>query len=857
MADATSSFRSTGHSGGGAGAAPTHNLVVEGAAGAGLDVRSFHVTDRMSGLFEARIVAVSPDPDLDFEAVVGQPMGFTIHGRQRRSFSGVCSDLRQIAVEERGLSTYELTLVPELWLCTQRRNYRIFQQMSEIDIALKVLGEWGISPALKLSGAFKKRKYRVQYGESDYSFVSRMLEDAGVSSYRDEEGGLVLDDGPHANAARAPIPFRMNPTVADREHVTAVRVGRRLRPGKYTVRDHDPRRPPGFPLAGAATGGAGVEGRLERFHYVPGAFVVESDKGESTPFADDKGKYRADEGEGAAMAKRRLEAKRAGARTITFETNALDLGPGTVVSFLDHPKRDLGPGSRLLVVESTLSGTALGEWTHACAAVSADAPYRPPLRARKPRVTGVESATVVGPPGEEIHVDEFGRVRVHFHWDREGRMDDSASCWIPVSQPWGGAGYGGTNLPRVGQEVIVDFLGGDPDRPIITGRVYTGVQRTPYKLPEHKTKTVWRSQSTGGGGHNEIMFEDARGQELLYFRAERDLERVVKRDEIADIARDHGVAVVRDERRKVGRDRTIEVGGDQSLSVGGDNDRRVGGDESILIGGDQSITIARDRSILIGGERTERVARDADLLVGGDLSKNVARNERETTGQSRSITVGQRRTAEIGTIDAISVGKEFCVRVSPPQGEEAKGGEGGEGGEEPTTLTMTHQKIVFSTGAGATITMEGAVVRIDADEIKLYAKKWVGIDAEEEYVGIHAKTDISLVSDQKVYVWAKDGPLNLTARGGWLNLESDQGIMAQSKEIQAHAESGLFLRGAKTATLYGGEETLVSSGKSTTVEAIEAVDVRAIVIRTEAEKSTRIRTSAGMVLVEGRTIALN
>src|SRR5262249_47364526 len=176
---------------------------------------------------------------------------------------------------------------------------------------IKILGEWGISPKQKLTATYKKRKYRVQYGESDYAFLCRMLEDAGVSFYFDAEGDdsqLVLDDSPQGNGARAPIAFRDRPMVAHLEHVTNVHVGRRVRPGKYTVRDHDYRRPPSYKLAASASGPGGVEEQLERFHYTPGAFLFESDKGESTPVADDTGKYRTDEPEGAAIAQRRLDA---------------------------------------------------------------------------------------------------------------------------------------------------------------------------------------------------------------------------------------------------------------------------------------------------------------------------------------------------------------------------------------------------------------------------------------------------------------------------------------------------------------------------------------------------------------------
>jgi type VI secretion system secreted protein VgrG len=207
------------------------------------------------------------------------------------------------------------------------------------------------------------------------------------------------------------------------------------------------------------------------------------------------------------------------------------------------------------VVGTVLSGNDTGEWTLTCDARSTCFAYRPALRTPRPHVQGVESATVVGPPGSEIHTDEFGRVRVQFHWDRVGDRDDESSCWLPVSQPWAGTGYGSVFLPRVGHEVFVEFLGGDPDRPVVSGRVYTNLQRVPYKLPEQASVTVVaKTNSLGGsGGYNEIKADDKGGAELLSFRAQRDLEGLV----------------LREERRTIGVDRITKVGKDDRLIIAG------------------------------------------------------------------------------------------------------------------------------------------------------------------------------------------------------------------------------------------------------------------------------------------------
>jgi type VI secretion system secreted protein VgrG len=596
-----------------------HHAEAHIATGDGIDVRRFEVDERISALFEVRITAVSDNPDIDFEAVVGQPMRFVAQGPVTRTWAGVCADLRQVRVDEQHLATYELTLVPTLWLAAQRRNFRMFQRLSEVEIALQLLGEWGVEPTVRLAGKYKKRKYRVQYGETDYTFICRMLEDAGISFHFDNggESKLVLDDGPESNEAREPIAFRDRPTDADLEHVTEVHVARRVRPGKYTVRDHDYRLPPSYKLVSSAAGALPVEEKLERYHYVPGAFLYESGRGDDTPHADDKGKYRADESEGEALARRRLDAQRAGAREISFKTNTLDPAPGSVLSFLDHPKSECAPGKKLLVVESTFRGEVPGPWVHACKAVTADAHFRPELATPKPRAQGVESATVVGPPGEEIHVDEFGRVRVHFHWDRESKMNDESSCWIHVNQPWGGAGFGGSNLPRIGQEVIVDFLGGDPDRPVITGRVYTNLTKTPYALPQNKTQSGWKSNSSPtSGGYNELMFEDKAGQELVRMQAEKDHDKLVKNDETVNIGNDRTSNIGNDESRTVGNDSLKQVLNNAMEMIGMNRSRAVGVDENVQIGRNQTTTVGEKIEIVCGKSKLS-MDKDGNIVLSG------------------------------------------------------------------------------------------------------------------------------------------------------------------------------------------------------------------------------------------------
>ncbi len=740
-------------------------LVLNVGSGDAIDVRYFNIRERMSSLFEISIVGLCDNPDIDAEAVVGQPFSFTITkgpgALESRTWTGICVDLQQTVLEERGLSTYRLTLVPALWLSTQRRNYRMFQRESEPDIVKKILGEWGITPIDKLSGTYKKRKYRVQYGETDHAFLSRMLEEAGIAYYFEEQDGetkMVLHDAPHLNDARPPIPFRDSPTDADLEHVTKVRVARRMRPGKYTVRDHDYRRPPSFNLASSATSAGGVEEALERFHYMPGSFLYESDKGDATPNADDKGKYRTDEGEAVKLAKRRLEAKRAATKLISFQTDTLDLAPGVVCSLLDHLKSDVAPGKKLLVVESSFAGTNDGEWGYEVDALSADLPYRPPCVTPKPRTQGVESATVVGPPGEEIHTDEFGRVRVHFHWDRESKMDDNSSCWIHVNQPWGGTGYGGTNLPRIGQEVLVDFLGGDPDRPVVIGRVYTALQKTPYKLPDNKTQSGWKSNSTNRtGGYNEIMFEDAAGKELVNMQAEKDLNKLVKHDETVKIGNDRTKLVVHDDTHTVGHDRMRDVGNDETVNIGHDRSRTVGNDESVLvgnnrsksIGSNESLFVGQNQSEIIGANRSKQIGENHSEVIGANSAVNIGANSSIAIGGASSETIGKTRTETValasaetvGLAKALTIGGAYAITV---------------GGMMATQVALVQTEIVglsktVTVGTKVTITCGASSITMDKDGKIVVSGKDIEIQATGQ-VDVNAKGDINVESAANVNV---------------------------------------------------------------------------------------------------------
>jgi type VI secretion system secreted protein VgrG len=645
---------------------------LESASPDKLHVRKCVLKMGMSQLFEAKLTLEVENDNLDFEPLLGQPVAFrTIHGDHHRHFTGICAEIGQVegVTESRSLSTYAMTLVPNLWLLTQRRNHRMFQQMSELDIVKSILDEWGIKTALHITAKYKTRRYRVQYAETDYAFISRMLEDAGISFYFDtseDETTMVLSDAPERREVRiARLPYRQSGSDKMKDFVTALRVTKQVLPGKYTVKDHDYRiHPTQQPLSSHEEKESGVEAKLEKFHYIPGGFLYGTDRGDDTPNADVFGKTRSEDSEAKLLTQRRLRANRALARTVDCTAGAHDLEPGMVVGIVDHPRVEFGDKQFWLITASTFELTEKDEFLHTCRLTTAGTEYRPPLVTQKPKVSGVESATVVGSDGDEIHTDEFGRVRVHFHWDRESEMNERSSCWIHVVQPWGGTAYGGMNLPRVGQEVIVDFMGGDPDRPVITGRVYTNHQKVPYSLPSYKTRSAWKSDSSPGhGGFNEIMYEDLKGKELVYKQAEKNQRRLVKNDDVSTVGNDQHKLVKRDKSETVDKNQFEVTGGNRTeitdmmrtVMIGGQLSKLVQSDEIRKTAGNRQKTVEQNEHVVVKQNRREHVEGTSEMLV------NAMRNE--AIGAVRSLIVGNDDQVKVGRNHATEAGKEIHLKA--------------------------------------------------------------------------------------------------------------------------------------------------------------------------------------------------
>lgn len=525
------------------------------------------------------IELVSADPNLDLDAPLGQPAQLTLRGRHpdgqryERYVNGVIERAVQLVAGVH-CSLYQVTLISTLGTLTQGRDLRIFQDLSAPDVVLAVLREAEIpadSIQPLLHGSYARRDFCVQYQESRLQFMQRLLEHEGICFFFDHQVDrelLLLGDGPHAFAALPESPFLRHRDVPHlyEEGLWELQHESALLPEAAVLRDfHFPQ--PGLDMEASAHTDRGIHAPVYEF---PGCYSHPDD--------------------GQRLAKVRLQEQLCDRQRYRGKSNVRALLPGFTFTLSGHRRaacnqkylivaldhigvqpqalpQGVSPGA-LGIAEPELGAHKLG-YQNRVLCQPASVLFRPARVTPRPQLAGAQTAVVVGPAGEEIHCDEYGRVRLRFPWDRRSGRADRSSAWVRVSQPWSGAGYGGMFLPRIGQEVVVLFLHGDPDQPLIVGRVANGENPVPYELPAAKTISTLRSASTPGGeGHNELRFDDAKGREQLHLRAERELSVVVGRDHTRHVAADERCTVDGDRSLTVkGSLRTVVRTGDHNLRV--------------------------------------------------------------------------------------------------------------------------------------------------------------------------------------------------------------------------------------------------------------------------------------------------
>lgn len=577
-----------------------------------LRVAAFRGEETMSQLFKFELDLVSDDPEIDFAGVVNQPAVITIEGQdETRYIHGVVHRFEQGEQGHR-FTHYHAWLVPKLWWLDNRRDCRIFQDKNVQDIIDEVLKGAGLTQEdfrFSLDESYPSREYCVQYRETDLAFIERLMEEEGIFYYfehDDQKHTLVMGDSSSAYGVipgNDTVPFiPATGAVSDEEHITKFRYAEGVSPGEVVLRDFNFKKP-GTNLE--VTEDADQYSELSVYDY-PGEYE-EPDRGKT-------------------VKQIRMEELVAQRKRASGTTGCPRLIPGHKFTLDKHARSSFNQGYLIVTLVhegkepqalEEEGGNAGASYSNNFNCIPIDVVYRPGRKALKPLMEGPQTAIVVGPNGEEIYTDEFGRIKVKFHWDRLGKGDENSSCWIRVSQAWAGAGWGTLLIPRIGHEVIVDFLEGDPDRPIITGRVYHGTNRPPYKLPDEKTKSTLKSNSSkGGGGFNEIRLEDKKDSEEIYIHAQKDMTE--------EIGNDHSCSVGNDHACDVGNDRSVTVGSNDSLSVGGDRSVTVSGSLGKTIGNKEDRTIGSNSTLTVGGNKDDTIGGNLTQTIGGAMNITAA-----------------------------------------------------------------------------------------------------------------------------------------------------------------------------------------------------------------------------------------
>ena len=616
-----------------------------------LAVTGIKGTETISEGFCFEVDLFSEAFDLPFEDIVGKNVTLSIHlsNEEIRYINGIVASFKQGHRElekEKGVGRhafYHALIVPWSWLLSQMTNNRIFQEKSVPDIVKQVVEERGnFECEWNLVGTYEPRTYCVQYGETDLNFVSRLLEEEGIHFFfRHEDGNhvMVLGDTPDNNKL-CPLyetaRFHASRTdMVEEDFISQLTCARNITSTMYTATDYNFESPTTPLLVETQTNQqeSAAEGTREIYAY-PGKYAEYND--------------------GERYGKIRMEEEEGGITTIQGTSQCRGFSAGYRFKLQDYNRTEMNDKEYLLVTvshDASQGWEELGDrqenhYSNSFTCIPHQVPFRPSRKSVRPRIQGVQTAIVVGPSGEEIYPDQYGRVKVQFHWDREGQMDDKSSCWVRVSQAWAGSNWGAMFIPRIGQEVIVEFINGDPDRPIVTGRVYHGNNMPPYQLPAEKTKSTIKSDSSkGGGGSNELRFEDKKGEEEIFLHGQKDWN----------------IAIENDKGQTIGNDETLSVANNRTKTVGADQSETIGNNKQIKVGSSHSETVSSNMTQTVGINKAETIGAAKELTIGGAYQVSVGAAMNETVGGAKAEEIGGLKSVNVGVNSSENIGGNKSV----------------------------------------------------------------------------------------------------------------------------------------------------------------------------------------------------
>lgn len=696
----------------------------------------FNGSEGVSQLFRYSLDLIAEkDKEISFDGLVGQPVTVRLDqakGTGKRYWNGICAGFGK---GETGkiFSQYQMTVVPKIWLMTHVSQSRIFQQLSVPDILKKVFKGYDVE--FKLVGTFEKREYCVQYRETDFNFASRLMEEEGIFYYfKHTNGGHKMclansPDGHETLPGGSTLKFHRYENFSRAEdNIFEWCKKQELTTGKVTLWDHSfqiPHKKLEVTKTTKATAKVGevshklvleANAELESYDY-PGRYAQRFD-GIEKGGGEQPGELAKVNKDNIRTTEIRLQEQNAAAVVIHGASACRHVQVGHKFTFDIEPD---DPQGKVLKAKGDYVFTSIqhsarvssnymsGDWgtfsysnTFTC--VPHDMPFRPPRKSAKPIIHGTQTAVVTGPGGEEIFTDKYGRIKVQFHWDREGKYDGNSSCWLRVASTWCGRNWGMIQIPRIGQEVIVDFLEGDPDRPIVIGSVWNPDQMPPYKLPDEKTKSILKtSSSLGGVGYNEIRFEDKKGLEQIYIHGERNVDIRIRNEKMEIVnnhshlivggvdatsgkncVADHRETIYQDRHTNVKRHQEEHVEGSVKLMIGHGKSQNPGNLDIViekikkeLIEDDSHLHVKKNWMILIdqvlsliagdiklgvNGATGVEVKKDQQTKIGGTQSLDVSKDVKTKVGGKQSLTVGKDLHEKVGKLYAMDAGSEIHLK---------------------------------------------------------------------------------------------------------------------------------------------------------------------------------------------------
>ncbi|EMD9176844.1 type VI secretion system Vgr family protein [Cronobacter turicensis] len=686
--------------------------------------------EALSEPFMFTLTLLGTDARADRSALLGQPVTVTIPTQALmtpRYLNGKVTRVAVTAVELSGTryAAYELTVEPDLWPMHRDRNLRIFQGQTVPQIVKTLLGESRVNMEERLSGSYRVWEYCVQYQESSLDFISRLLELEGITyHFRHEQDRhtLVLTDAPgqyEPFPGYETIPYHVTPSggSTDEEGISQWALEDSVTPGIYSLDDYDFRKPNAWLFQARQNPLSPQPGSIDVYDW-PGRFV--------------------EHGHGEFYARIRQERWQVEHRQTQGSGTALGIAPGHTFVLRNAPF--FGDNGEYLTTvahyrfeENRYASGPDSNTLHEIRfeVIPADVPYRPSQKTPWPRTYGPQTAKVVGPQGESIWTDKYGRVKVKFHWDRLGKGDDTSSSWVRVSSAWAGQGFGGVQIPRVGDEVVVDFINGDPDRPLITGRVYNEASMPPWALPAAATQMGFLSRSKDGSpdNANALRFEDKAGEEQVWLHAEKNMDTDIENDETHSVGSNRTKTIGANETTTVKKNRTETVVENETITVHQNRTETVDGNETITIHSNRNETVDQNEEVRIGQNQS--------VTVNGAQTLRVDKTKTETIALASMLNVGLAQNTNIGAAYVLNVGAGWMTNVGAMQMHNVALKYSVNSGKDLSLSAGTtadfraEDKITLVCGESMIVLEQNGTITLSANKIKMVGEKVIDIDGTE------------------------------------------------------------------------------------------------------------------------------